>query len=150
MNTRCTQTSPTSSNIHMDARNTHIQPHMQRLNMNTRPLMQGGKHAPCAAFVSPEVWRSHGCIFAYERRSREVEGGGGGGEEWWDLGGVGWGGVTADYQVFPLVACIPPCAVSWSAGLGEGVKLCRGRTEGRTGRGREAGSSWRDDPLLIM
>lgn len=100
----------------------------------------GGKHAPCAAFVSPKVSRSHGCIFAYERWSRAVGGGGGGGgEEWWDLGGVEWGGVTTDYQVFPLVACIPRCAVSWSAGLGDGVKPCRGRTEARTGRGWKGG-----------
>lgn len=54
-------------------------------------------------------------------------------------GRVRRGGGTTDHQVFPLVACIPRCAVSWSVGLGDGVKPCRGRTEQRTCRERERG-----------
>lgn len=61
-----------------------------------------------------------------------------------DLGSVRWRRVPDDWQVFPSVACIPALA-----GLGDGVKPSRGRTDDETGRGREEELTLRDGPLLI-
>lgn len=73
--------------------------------MNTRSLMQGEARTLCCLRVSRgfSITWSHICLC-------EV-GGGGGGVMGFGRGRVGRGGVTADYQVLPLAACIPCNAV---------------------------------------
>ena len=94
--------------------------------------------------------RSHGCIFAYERRSTEVGGGGGGLTRIWaGYDGEGSPLITRFSLWWPAFLAVP-CRDQRGWG-GDGVKPCRGRTEGKDGQreGRQ-GRHEGDDPLLIV
>lgn len=93
---------------------------MHRLNMNTRSLMQGESTHPVLLSCLPR-FLDHMVAYLlmggdperWEEKEEEKVNSDGiwAGYGWVRVGG-GAGRVTADYQVFPLVACIPRSTVS--------------------------------------